>query len=341
MLDLTFVIPFRNEEEYLERTCESLARQEVGDHSVEVLLIDGMSTDRSREIAEAFSQRMSYGPMRFHVLSNPKLTTAFAFNLGISAAKGRIIGFGGAHSQYPPHFFRRALELSEEIPADVFGGGASRFIPSTRGALGEAMAFLYRSPMGSGVASYHRKKEAGFVDTVYGGFYRREVFEKIGLFDTRLDRNQDNELNARVTAAGLRIYFDPSLSVEYVIKTDFTTFTRRGYRFGEYHPFTWWANPRSFRLRHAVPLSFVVYVIVALTWGIWESPLWAVPGGLYLGLMVLSGLSISLRNSVKVGFLTMLLFPCFHLAYGAGTIVGFVKLVVHRKKRSSLAGTLA
>jgi glycosyltransferase involved in cell wall biosynthesis len=215
MPDITFVIPFRNEEAFLGQTLGSLADQDLGTLSAEVLLVDGASNDRSREIAQPFLERCD-GTLTFYLLDNPSRTTPFGFNIGIAASRSNIVGFGGAHTIYPPSYLRRAAELIEESGADVVGGGFNRFISSVPGTLGLAMSCLYQSRIGAGVAGYLRRSVPGFVDTVYGGFYRRSVFVKVGCFDERLTRNQDNELNSRVKAAGLRIYFHPDLSTSYV-----------------------------------------------------------------------------------------------------------------------------
>ena len=327
MPDISFVIPFRNEEAFLATTLASLREQDLGNFSAEVLLVDGASTDRSREILQPFlgDQR---GSLSIRVLDNPARTTPFAFNIGIAAARSDIIGFGGAHTIYPPAYLRRAVEVLQESGADVVGGGFNRYISSVPGTLGEAMSCLYQSPIGAGVAAYLRRTSPGFVDTVYGGFYKRSVFSKVGGFDERLARNQDNELNARVKAAGLKIYFHPDLSTSYVQKTDLSSFLRRGMKFGQYHPMTWRANVRSFRLRHAVPALLVAYLMLLIVLGsIGQLQLWFVtPLLAYGALLVLSAAQLSRRVGVLTAMATIPVFCLFHLSYGAGTWVGLGSL---------------
>ena len=113
--------------------------------------------------------------------------------------------------------------------------------------------------MGAGVAAYHRKKSPGYVDTVWD--LSREIFTQIGLFNEKLTRNQDNELNARVFKAGYKIFFHPGLSTTYIQKTDIASFFKRAYHFGFYRPTTWMVNPGSFRFRHFIPAAWVLYLI--------------------------------------------------------------------------------
>jgi succinoglycan biosynthesis protein ExoA len=322
--DLTFVVPFRNEAQHLCKTIESLARQDLGPFCAEVLLFDGMSEDLSREIAEREAAARSSARLQLLVVENPRRRTQFAFNRGIELARAPIVGFGGAHTDYPPHYFKTALELLGTLEVDVVGGGHDRFLPGGRGPLARAMACLYRSPMGSAVAAYHRRTTAGLVDTVYGGFYRKGVFEHVGCFDERLARNQDNELNSRVTSAGHRIYFDPSLSTSYVQKSDLRTFFRRGLDFGLHHPETWARSWRAFRVRHAIPALFVAYLVaLALPALHGLCPLvLALPLGLYGLLLLAAAFRLAAQEGLVVGLLTIPLFFGYHLAYGIGTWAG-------------------
>lgn len=328
MPDITLVIPFRNEEAFLPQTLSSLAAQELGSVSAEVLLVDGASTDRSREVLQPFLSS-ARGPLTFRLLENPSRTTPFGFNLGIAASRSDIVGFGGAHTVYPPAYLRRAVEVLEESGADVVGGGFNHFISSVPGTLGLAMTCLYQSPFGAGVAGYLRRSSPGFVDTVYGGFYRRSVFAKVGSFDERLTRNQDNELNARVKAAGLRIYFHPDLSTSYVQKTDLPTFLRRGMLFGRYHPITWRANLRSFRARHAIPAAFVVFLALLVILGLMQRLSWwvASPLAAYVLLLSWSALQLRKRVGLRAALVTVPVFFFFHLSYGVGTLFGLAALL--------------
>lgn len=330
MPDISFVIPFRNEEAFLRQTLKSLAEQDLGRLSAEILLVDGASTDASREILEPFLASTSEG-LTFRLLDNPSRTTPFAFNIGIAAARSEIIGFGGAHTNYPPKYLRRAVELLHESGADVVGGGHDQFVTSETGALAAAITCLYQSPMGAGVAAYHRRTTPGFVDTVYGGFYRRHVFVRVGGFNEQLTRNQDNELNARVCDAGFRILFHPELSTSYVQKTDFKTFIRRGTIFGRYHPITWRTNPRSFRLRHATPAVFLLYLVVLASSAIVHPVPWwfFAPAALYLGLLLFAAVQLRKRVGVRPAMLTIPVFCLFHLSYGLGTWIGLTSMPLH------------
>lgn len=323
--DVSFIVPILNEERYLDATLRSLSAQELGTLRAEVLVLDGGSTDGSAAIVERFASQRD-GNVSFRLIPNPRKRTPAAFNIGITAAAAEVIGLGGAHTIYPATYFRTAVELLRGGTAEVVGGGHDAHIPSVSSTVGRAMACLYLSPVGSGVASYHRRKSAGFVDTVYGGFYKRSVFDRIGLFDETLTRNQDNELNARVLCAGFRIYFDPRLSTQYVMKAELPTFLRRGYLFGRFHAETWRRTPNAFRVRHAIPGILVLYLLTAVVSGVvLRSWLPLVPLVIYFLALLVGAVSLARTKPLGVAFLTVPLFAAYHLAYGTGTVVGVLR----------------
>lgn len=322
--DLSFVVPFRNEIHHLAQTVKSLSLQQLAEYRVEVLLVDGQSDDGSSELAAELAKQWSRPELQIRVVSNEARTTPHGFNMGIQAARSPVIGFGGAHTEYPADYFATAIRILADTGADVVGGGFTEYRPSSHSTLARAMSFLYQSRMGSGVASYHTKQTAGFVDTVYGGFYLRQVFDRIGLFNTRLTRNQDNELNSRVLAAGMKIYFDPRLSTAYLMKTDLKTFIKRGYMFGRFHPETWLANPGALRVRHAAPFLALLYGVAAVLLAGATNYLSLLPIVLYVLLLIGAAARIAVHAGPRVAALTLPLFAAYHFAYALGTLVGVV-----------------
>jgi succinoglycan biosynthesis protein ExoA len=343
-IDLTFVIPFRNEQGFLEATLDSILLQDLDGYRAEVFLLDGASTDQSRVIAERYAAR-SHPDLVLRVADNAGRTAPHGFNYGIRNGGAAIIGLGGAHTIYPAHYFKRAIELLRSVDASVVGGGHDAHIPSKRTLLNDAMALLYKSPFGSGVAAYHQRSKAGYVDTVYGGFYKRAVFEKVGLFKETLRKNQDNELNARVTAGGFKIYFDPALNTRYVQKTDSKSFVKRAFDFGNYHPTTWRVNPAAFRWRHVIPLFLVLYLLVVGPLFVWLGSIALAPLGAYVLSLGYAGIRLALlKHRFAASLLAPFLFSIYHAAYGFGTLVGLHKLffkgadVQHGEINRSLPG---
>ena len=258
---ISFVIPFFNESKYLKQMLESLEEQNLDDIFVEIILVDGKSIDNSKDIILEFISSSKNENIDYKIFDNNNQKTPFGFNIGIENSKADIVGFGGAHAIYPQNLFLNVLDVFSQTDADVIGGGHKKIIPDKLGILSKAVSALYVSPLGAGVASYLRKTESGYVDTVWGGFYKKYIFGSVGKFNTKLSRSQDYELNTRIRDAGYKIYFNPIFNNDYIIKTDLTLLYKRAFRTGYFLPEAWYENISSLSLRHIVPAIFLIYVL--------------------------------------------------------------------------------
>ncbi|HEY9764716.1 MAG TPA: glycosyltransferase family 2 protein, partial [Chroococcales cyanobacterium] len=193
----SIVLPCRNEESFLARCLDSIYGQTV--LPLEVILADGMSTDRTREIARVYAEK--HGNLK--VIDNPEKIAPTALNRAIEASSGGLIARVDAHCFLEPDYLEECLAAFERSGADNVGGPMR---PLGEGKIASAISLATSSPFGVGNALFHYAKEDCFVDTVYLGCYRREVFERIGLFDPELVRNQDDEFNYRLTLAGGKIF---------------------------------------------------------------------------------------------------------------------------------------
>ena len=339
--NISFVIPIYNEQKYLKNMLESIDTQIFSKNIlIEVILVDGNSNDNSKVIAKNFIKKSKNQNISYIVLDNNKQITPYGFNIGIKHSNSNIIGFGGAHCIYPENLFSNVIYLFKNIDADVLGGGHNKIIPNQKGFISRAISALYLSPLGAGVAAYHRRSKPGYVDTVFGGFYKKSIFKEIGLFNTQLNRAQDYELNIRVRKAGYKIYFDPVLNNNYIVKTNLKQFLSRGFRTGYYLPQAWYIDFNNFSIRHFIPFSFFIYLIsysfmmiFGLTASIIGYPLFA-----YFLLLLLSSFWLIFFKKVGItSLLTIPLFFLYHLAYGLGSFLGIIrlsKIIINRKKNN-------
>jgi glycosyltransferase involved in cell wall biosynthesis len=326
---ITFVIPVFNEAKYLLRMLESIDRQVLKKNKIEVLLIDGKSSDDSLKIISDFIKKSLNRGIDYKIIENKDRKTPYAFNLGIRHSKSEIVGFGGAHSIYPPDFFSNVISLMANLKIDVVGGGLKKYIPDKNGILNRATSAFYVSPIGGGVASYHRKKEKGFVDTVFGGFYRKEIFDVIGIFNTKLFRGQDYELNLRLRQAGYKIYYDPLLNSDYIIKSSLKSFLSRAFLTGRFLPDLWKIDMKNLKVRHIVPFCFLIYIsfILFLAMKGSLSYFFSIPMILYVLLIICSSLWLFFFKKYGLSsFITPFVFFLYHLFYGFGTLIGSIKV---------------
>jgi hypothetical protein len=168
------------------------------------------------------------------------------------------------------------------------------------------------------------------------GCWRRELFDRVGLFDERLLRNQDNEHSSRILRHGGRIYMTAQARVGYFIRSTLRTLWRQGAVTGMWNAFTQRLHPYTFRWRHLLPGLFFVGVLVALalvtTGAAARMPIVALVGAapLLAYALVALGVAISLGLSQRQPRLIPLLafvFFSYHFIYGYGVTKGWALVV--------------
>ncbi|MEE8566554.1 MAG: glycosyltransferase family 2 protein [Candidatus Bipolaricaulota bacterium] len=335
---VTIVIPCRNEEKFIGRCLDSIVANDYPQDKLEVFVLDGRSEDSTRQILQSYEDAHEY----ITVLDNPKQTTPYAFNIGIGKATGDVIVLMGAHSTYRADYISNSVACLRKHEADVVGG-IVKILPRDETRLGKAIAQAMSHPFCTGPAYYKTGvDEPRWVDTVFGGCYRKDVFERIGLFNEALARGQDMEFNARLRKAGGRILLVPSTISYYYPRSSFMSFCRHALRNG-----VWAIYPLKFTNhipvsgRHFVPLLFVVSLVTtgALSflscWSLWLF-------GLVLGSYSILNLYFSLRLAIQereISYLVTLpiVFSVFHFGYGLGSIWGAMKLLLPVEKRGKHA----
>ena len=206
---ISLVLPVRNEEKYIRACAESLFLQDYPKERMEVLFVDGCSTDRTVEILD--SMRAEHPLLR--VLQNPNRTVPYAMNVGILESRGEYIVRMDAHAEYARDYVSGCIRALQSVACDNAGGVC---VTRGRGYMGEAIAGALSTPFGVGNSMFRLDVRSGYVDTVPFGAFRRDLFDRIGLYDERLTRNQDNELNYRIRKNGGKIYLDQNLSLIHI-----------------------------------------------------------------------------------------------------------------------------
>ena len=321
---VSVVMPMRNEGELLEPCLLSLLAQSYPGDYFEILVVDGRSSDGSREVVEKLTQAR----VKLVLLDNPAQHTPSAMNTGIRAARGSIIVIAGAHSIYPRRFIENCVAWLEKSAADVVGGPVKTAASSKAFGAQLACAIL-SSPFGVGNSHFRTSVQEGYVDTVPFGAYRREVFERVGLFNERLIRNQDNDLSARVRQSGGKIYMTPALATVYVPIHNYRDLLRQALLKSQWHAFTWKENRKALGFRHLCPVVFLCLAILLVLLSPWNNSARAILialGALYF----LLGFWFSVRAEEKRSWAVKLAMPSacllFHFAYGLGTLLGVRRL---------------
>ena len=335
---ISVILPVRNEERYIDACVASIFAQDYPADRMEVIFVDGCSEDRTVALLE--KQREAHP--QIVVLHNPNRTVPYAMNIGIAHCRGEVIVRLDAHAEYPPDYVRLSVETLLTRDCDNAGGV---FETRGRGFMGEAIAEMLRTPLGVGNATYRLTSEDGYVDTVPFGCWKRELFDRIGGFDERMTRNQDNELNFRIRKNGGKIYLNHNIRVLYYCRDTLRGIMRMGYMNGKWNVITMTLVPGSMGVRHFVPLCFVLSTIVLLlltliTRSMLFGGLLALEWGAYLLLDFFYSYTIAKEKGMKFLPVELILYPAFHFAYGTGSLCGICALPrfireERRKKREA------
>jgi glycosyltransferase involved in cell wall biosynthesis len=310
----------RNEARYIEGCLRSILAQDYPPEQIEILVVDGMSNDGTRQIATEFAQRDS----RIRLLDNLQRIVPTAMNKGISTAQGEIVIRVDGHTVIAQDYVRRCVEVLATTGADNVGG-PMRAASDTW--IGKTIVLATSSPFGVGGARFHYAETPGWVDTVYMGAYRREVFDRIGLFDEELVRNQDDELNFRLIQAGGKIWLDPNIRSTYFSRSTLRGLWKQYFEYGFWKVRVIQKHRRPASLRHLVPGAFVLSLASSLVLS------WLVGSPLFLFTVLLPYLFTSLfvtfwiaaREGWRYAPLLPLAFATMHLAYGFGFLAGLAR----------------
>ncbi len=330
---LSVVIPCRDEVRFLGRCLDSILQGDYPAERMEVLVVDGGSTDGTRALIQSRAAQDG----RVRMVDNPRATTPWALNHAIDVARGEIIARVDAHAAVAADYFTRCVGHLETSGADNVGG-CMRTLPRDPGRFaGPIVAALgHRFGVGN---SYFRigSREPRWVDTVFGGCWRREVFERVGRFNTELRRSQDMEFSLRLKAAGGRTLLAPDVRSDYYARARMSAFWRHNFLNGEWAilPFVY-SQVVPVSPRHLIPLLFVTALLAGgglLRWSGWPLAAVAVPYAL-ANLTASIQAAIKLRRPAYAAWMP-LVFLSLHLGYGLGSISGVLRaarVILDRKR---------
>jgi glycosyltransferase involved in cell wall biosynthesis len=318
---VSVIVAARNEERHLGACLEALLAQDYPSDRLEILVMDGRSTDQTRQTAA----RYVAGHERVRLLDNPEQVAATAFNHGILAASGTYVGVMSGHAIPAPDYVTRAIRALRATGAWAVGG---KIVRRWRTPMQRGIALATSSPYGVGNAAHNYASTAQAAETVFPGMWPREVFERVGWFDTSLVRNQDDEFSYRIRRAGGLVWYDPTIRVAYEPRSTLNAV------FSQYRQYGYWRvrvvemHPGALRIRQLVPAIWLLG-LAASGFGLAlrnRIQLLAIPtvAG-YLGIMSVA----SVRAAGRHGAGPMLAaLTTMHAAYGWGMLQGLAALAV-------------
>lgn len=307
---VSVILPVFNEEPHLEESVSAILSQDyLG--VFEVILALGPSRDRTDEIARA----LAAGDNRVKLVANPTGKTAAGLNLAIATSNSPIIVRVDGHAKIPNNYLSLAVEILRRTGAVNVGGVmAAEGVTNFEIAVARAM----RSALGVGSSRFHTGGEAGEVDTVYLGAFRREAINAVGGFDERYTRAQDWELNHRLRKNGGKIYFDPRLQVTYRPRPNLRKLAKQYFQYGRWRRVVSRSHSGTINLRYLAPPFTLIATLTSLFLGLLINPIFYLPAAIYGFFLLIS--SALIAKSVREFILLLAIIPTMHFAWGAGFI---------------------
>jgi len=315
---VTIAVPCFNEERYVESFLEDVFQQDYPAASMEVLIGDGMSTDRTREILARIAEQK---PGVLRVIVNPRRLQAPGMNLMIAAAKGDVIVRLDVHARYAKDFVRQCVAVLKETGAQNVGGPAR---PAAEKWFQKAVCAALDSKLAVGNSSYRNLDAEGWVETVFPGAFPREVFDVVGGFDGNAITNEDAELNQRIHEAGGRVYLSQKIVVHYFPRDTYRGLAKQYFNYGKGRARTMLKHRGLPSVRPMLPFFLVVGGVTLLVTSPWH-PLLPIALGLYGTAAAIEGVRVARKHGLHLAPVVASIFPVLHVCHGVGFGAGLIR----------------
>lgn len=321
---VSVIVPCRNEQRHIAQCLDSILANDYPSDQMEILVLDGMSEDRTREIVRGYEEKYS----RVRLVDNLKRTIPAALNTGISNARGDVVIKMDAHSTYQSSHIRLCVAYQEKYRAENVGG-VWNMLPGSDSGVARAIVVALAHRFGSGGAKIKvGVTQPTWTDSAAFGCFKKELFSRIGLFNERLRASSDTDMNMRIKAAGGRILLVPEIVVNYFADPNLKAFWKHNFADGVWVTYVMKFGSRGWCWRHWVPMEFVLSLLVSIVLAFIKPamlPLFLGIVGLYLVVNLGVSLQLAIRErSVKDFFLLPIVFAVRHLAHGSGALLGLM-----------------
>lgn len=322
---VSFIVVAYNAGDKLNNLIGDISSQDYEHKNIEIIFVDSNSTDETKQVMKKFSES-NHDFYRICVLDNPKKILPCGWNIALKESQGDVILRVDAHSSIPENFISKNVEIIKK--GEMIVGGHRISIINEDNTWQKTLIIAETSLFGSGIAIYRRAEQKKYVNTLAHAAYSREVFKKVGGYDERLARTEDNEIHYRMKKAGYKFFFDPEIKSFHHARNTFSKMLKQKFLNGYWIGLTLGVSPKCFSLYHFVPLLFVLAIIVGTILSLFGINFPIIS-------LVFSYCTFSIFNTAysiadkkfQAKFLALpLLFFMLHLYYGVGTILGIVRL---------------
>ncbi|MDT7574076.1 MAG: hypothetical protein QOH17_409 [Pseudonocardiales bacterium] len=332
---VTVIMPVRNEGAFMARSLGAVLEQDYPAGLMQVLVADGMSDDQTREIIHELAD--AHPAHAVEIVDNPGGIVPTGFNAALAKARGEVIVRVDGHTVIEKDYVAACVMALEASGADSVGGGMDA---EGQGRIGETIALATSSRFGVGDSQFHYAEGEHWVDTVYLGAWRREVFARIGPFDPEMVRNQDDEFNYRLRAAGGRILLSDRIRSRYYSRASLRKLFRQYRQYGFWKVRVLQKHPKQMSVRQFVPPAFAAAVIggaVLAPKSRLVRRVWSATLGAYVFAALAASVSVARRHGWRHLPLLPVAFAAMHFGYGGGFLTGLVRFASRWGDRSGPA----
>ena len=318
---VSVIIPVRNEENYISKCIESVLKQDFCSQEIELIFIDGDSEDNTVKIIEKFSKECKF----IKLYKNPQKTVQYALNIGIKNAVGKYIVRLDAHSEYADDYISKCVEYLEKNNADNVGGP---MIAKGKTQIQRVVAAAYHSKFALGGGKFHNENYEGYADTVYLGAFKKETLLRLNMYDERLPRNEDDDLNFRILKSGGKVFITPKIKSIYYPRSSYKELFKQYFEYGFWKVAVIKKHKKPARLSHLIPISFVLFIISFSILSLFNDlacKMFLSVMLLYLCLNLCFSFKNGRLNSVLDKFRLVWVHFVLHISYGFGFLCGIFK----------------
>ncbi len=331
---VSFIIIAYNAEKFLDKSLESLKKQDYPHKNIEVILVDSVSTDNTKEIFEKFKNENIKEFSSIKILENKGKTLPRGWNVALKEVNGEAVLRVDAHTFFDADFITNNVK-ELEAGEDIVGGKCISVTPNNTWKE-KLLLIAEESIFGCGIADFRRKETKEYVSTLAFAMYRKKIFDDVGPYNENLARTEDNEMHYRMKRKGYKFLLSPNIKSYRYARSDLKGMIKQKYGNGKWIGITLYYCPKCFSIYHFVPLIFVLGIVFSIIMATLNVPIFAyLLTGAYLLFNIINIILITIKSGFSISYLLLpFIFFILHCAYGIGTIVGIVKgFFMKRKKK--------
>lgn len=333
---ISIVVGIRNEEKFIEECIESLLKLDYPQDRYEIIIVDGMSTDKTQELVQKYPVRL---------LLNERKNVSAARNLGVENARGNLVAFTDGDCKVDPEWLKILAREMENAPENVVCVGGPNLIFDTDPVFGRVVGYSQETFLGSGGSAQSKNSTIKhYVNSLpnCNAMYKKSVIQEVGGFDEKFLVGQDGDLNYRIAKKDYRFLYIPDAQVLHHRRGTLKTFSVRMFKYG-----MWMAElfkkhgefVRWYAFLPSIAILFAASLLIASI--IYSIPIYSIPMmflfgliAIYFVLVFVTSLQVIHKMRSKYGFFALLVIPVQHITYGLGFLYSFINSLLPLKART-------